>query len=357
MKKITLLLFVATCFAFYANASIWRVNNNENVDADFTDLQAAIDDANVMPFDTIYLEASNTSYGSIDVDKPLVIIGAGYFLEENDSTQAQKAPSILKDIDFKDGSSGSVLYGCSFDEAGTNTSSTYPNVIIRTGNIKISRNSWQYSTNAVYDVFAIYIIADNLTDLIIENNYIEIYNGWDPCQAIYSDQIGIDLVIRNNYLAASAGGSDIGYALNLPSVNNNCEVRNNVFNGDVTINDAIMLNNVMISGTLLGSNNIYHNNIANETQFGNQNGNQENVDMATVFVDHLSGIDNGLVLKAGSPAIGAGFSGEDCGLFGGNHPYVLSGIPPIPAIFEIENSGIGNSGTPIQVILKAKSNR
>ena len=79
--------------------------------------------------------------------------------------------------------------------------------------------------------------------------------------------------------------------------------------------------------------------------------------MSTVFVDHLSEVDNGLILNAGSPAIGAGYSGEDCGMFGGNWPYVLSGIPAIPAIFEIENSGIGTSTTPIQVNLKAKSNR
>ena len=76
-----------------------------------------------------------------------------------------------------------------------------------------------------------------------------------------------------------------------------------------------------------------------------------------VFEDHTSGIDYGLVLKTGSPAIGAGMNGVDCGIFGGNQPYVLSGIPPIPSIFEINYTAVGSSAVPIQVNLKAKTNK
>ena len=117
------------------------------------------------------------------------------------------------------------------------------------------------------------------------------------------------------------------------------------------------MNNILIEGDVTGSNNFYYNNISDISQFGNENGNQQNVDMNTVFVDHTSGVDNGLILAPGSPAIGAGFEGVDCGIFGGNNPYVLSGIPPIPSIFEITQIGIGSVATPIQVNFKAKSNR
>ena len=53
--------------------------------------------------------------------------------------------------------------------------------------------------------------------------------------------------------------------------------------------------------------------------------------MATVFVDYSGTLgksdDAKWKLKAGSPAIGAGVSGVDCGVFGGVTPYVLSGVP------------------------------
>jgi len=101
-------------FAFNAAATVWRVNNNPGVDADFNNLQTAINDAAVQPFDTLYVEGSNTSYGDIDIDKPLVLIGTGYFLNENDTTQANKNPSKISTVDFNSGSAGSVLKGFSF---------------------------------------------------------------------------------------------------------------------------------------------------------------------------------------------------------------------------------------------------
>ncbi|OQX80559.1 MAG: hypothetical protein B6D61_01855, partial [Bacteroidetes bacterium 4484_249] len=90
MRKISILTVLAIVFAMSANATVWRVNNNTQVDADFSNLQTAVNDAGVLPYDTLYVEASNTSYGNVDVNKPLIIIGAGYFLNENDSTQAIK---------------------------------------------------------------------------------------------------------------------------------------------------------------------------------------------------------------------------------------------------------------------------
>ena len=44
--------------------------------------------------------------------------------------------------------------------------------------------------------------------------------------------------------------------------------------------------------------------------------------------------DSLLQLAPNSPAIGAGFNGVDIGMFDGPEPYVLSGIPPFPWIYE-----------------------
>ena len=49
---------------------------------------------------------------------------------------------------------------------------------------------------------------------------------------------------------------------------------------------------------------------------------------------------------------GAGVSGTDCGIFGGTIPYVLSGLPDIPAIYYFTLFNISNT---LNVSLKVKS--
>jgi len=46
--------------------------------------------------------------------------------------------------------------------------------------------------------------------------------------------------------------------------------------------------------------------------------------------------DSLLRLAQNSPAFGTGFNGADIGMFGGSDPYILSGIPPFPWIYEID---------------------
>jgi hypothetical protein len=58
-------------------------------------------------------------------------------------------------------------------------------------------------------------------------------------------------------------------------------------------------------------------------------------------------------LKVGSPAIGAGEGGTDIGMFGGEYPYVLSGLPPIPAIYGLDAQSLPSNT--LDVNLKAKS--
>ncbi len=90
------------------------------------------------------------------------------------------------------------------------------------------------------------------------------------------------------------------------------------------------------------------------TQFGATNGNQQNVDMATVFIGTGS-TDGKWQLKGGSPAIGTGTGGQDIGAFGGPSPYVLSGIPPIPTIYDVVAPTVGTQQSGLPVRIKAKS--
>jgi len=80
--------------------------------------------------------------------------------------------------------------------------------------------------------------------------------------------------------------------------------------------------------------------------------------MTTVFVDSGSvSTDGDWQLRSGSPAIGAGLDGVDCGMFGGSTPYVLSGIPAIPSIYYFIAPGSASGAEGLQVEIKARANK
>ena len=89
------------------------------------------------------------------------------------------------------------------------------------------------------------------------------------------------------------------------------------------------------------------------------NGNQFNIDMATVFADFDGSLDLSTdgkwELKAGSPAIEAGISDADCGAFGGPAPYILSGVPNLPHIYQADVPASATSESGLQVTIKVKS--
>ena len=106
---------------------------------------------------------------------------------------------------------------------------------------------------------------------------------------------------------------------------------------------------------LLTNCNVHHNIGASE-QFGTDNGNLSNVNMADVFVCWPNcptySADGRYQLKPGSVATGAGAGGIDCGIFDGNYPYVLSGIPTVPAIYYLQ---VLPQGDFLNVSVKVKS--
>ena len=66
--------------------------------------------------------------------------------------------------------------------------------------------------------------------------------------------------------------------------------------------------------------------------------------------------DARFALKTGSPAIGAGIGGTDCGVFGGVNPYKLSGIPAVPAFYKLTAPGTSASTNPYTITFSVKGN-
>jgi len=156
------------------------------------------------------------------------------------------------------------------------------------------------------------ITLNNLSTAIISNNVIHyglsnVYNSQIKNNIVYSSGIG-------DALSASKDGNYIAFNLIQP---------------------------VLLSGENYGPGNI------------------GGVDMSTVFAGYPTqgtySTDSRWKLKTDGPAAGGGEAGIDCGMFGGPLPYVLSGLPPIPRIYEAVVPVAGSTVSGLPVIIKAKA--
>ena len=315
-----------------ATAKVWRVDSNPSNEADFRTLQAANNGAT--SGDTLYVVGSRFNYGSVTVNRKLFIIGPGYFLDQNPNTQAKPFAASTNTISLSSSASGSLLTGLDIDFLNVNSDAS---------DIVIKRNRIVGNTSA-----NLIFIDDRASSLFIIENYIQNPNTGSNADAIDIDPSVLTVVISNNFI----DGTD---AIEASSTSMGLIIENNVIRGNVKVSNAIFDNNILREGTFSGSANTVLNNMGNGTQFAAFDAiNQSNVDMATVFIDTTS-TDGRWQLETGSPAIGTGSNGVDIGMFGGLDPYVLSGIPAIPAIyfFQAPGSGSNTVGIPVQMKIKA----
>ena len=321
---------------FLTHARILIVNNTPGAPTGynyFTTIQAAHDNAG--SGDTIYVIGSSSAYAGFNVSKKLVIIGPGYFLTENPETQANPNPAMINgDINFNSGSAGSTLIGMSIIN-------DYHTININTSNITIKRNRVATNENCIY-------INSNVGNIIVGQNYMT--TAWTNNQVIRISDNSQNILISNNYIENTPTN---GKAMEINSTSS-VVIKNNVIKGNIISYNSNIQNNIMREGTFTGSNNIVLNNIGHSTQFGSSNGNQTNVNIPNLFVGTGS-TDGQWQLKQGSLAIGAGVDGVDCGMFGGVTPYVLSGLPSIPAIyfFDAPSAGSNSKGLPIHIKVKS----
>jgi hypothetical protein len=339
MKLIFTALFVVVATIAFSQ-TIYRVNNNPGVTGTnvYNSLQGAHDAAT--GGDIIYVEPSVTYYGSLNCTKQLTIIGPGYYLPSATSLNAKSNQAIV----FSAGSEGSSLMGFQVENNG------YVEVNL-VSNITITRCLLSFVWLKMPTV------AESYSNIIISQSATQIFDNPfsgsapSPLGSVTAVQINNNIIIGGPFLGSAYSGT----------FTNNTQLGYNHLN----ISNFTLSNNIFGKGgySFSGSNNTSFNNVASENQFGTNDGNLANVDMNTVFVlDQSVGLSAGFTedsryqIKEGSPTIGAGFGGVDCGAFGGATPYVLSGIPPYPTITKLLNSSTGNSTTPVSVTISTKSN-
>jgi len=331
MKKIIILTI---CFAVLSvlntSAKIWRVNN-AGLPADFITIQAAHDASTVLAGDTLHIEPSTVSYGILISTKKLIIIGPGYFLNENSGQQANPTTAIIGQFTLNEGSSGTVISGLTIPVGESR---------INTGNIIITRNNFGNQN--------IFLNGDHsYSDIIISGNY-----GINQVsQAGISPFLITNVFIFNN----------VFITFNLNAQFSGTMANNVILSSNLKISNFIIKNNICLDvqwqAVFVGSNNTISNNIsAANGVLPAGNGNQNSVSMSTVFVGATGNSTDGQYqLKTGSPALGAGLNGEDCGIFGGNSPYHLSGLPKIPSVYVLA-APINSNGNTLPVTISVKTN-
>jgi hypothetical protein len=316
MKKVYTLSAFLLLFVI-ADAKIWRVNNNTGIVADFTTAQAAHDGA--ATGDTLHFESSLSAYGSLNMTKRLVLIGVGDFLNINANQQASGIAATLNDVSINGGSAGSVIM-VSFSYMSI---SSVPNIVIQRcfiGNrIDASDADNLVARNCYFNNSINFLSGSN--NVLFHNNIVRGHINMDPSSSA---------TILNNVMSLNG---------------NFTTIYNSIFRSNIMVNGGI---STAVTSTI-------ENNLSPDATIPSGNGNLQNVNMNNVFLNFSTNNDKDLALKAGSPAIGAGYGGVDAGVYGGASPYVLSVQPNIPAIYKL-NAPPSVSGSTMTVVISTKSN-
>jgi hypothetical protein len=339
-----LLLASATC-----HATVWRVNNNpalvqgpgsDPCDHCFTNLQDAENDPFVEPGDTLHLEPSPVSYGDIELDKRLVIIGPGYRLGQgttnNAGLQANNGVAMIHGVTFNTNSDGSKLTGVVIGDG-----SLYGGIAIGSvNNITLDRNfHWARSIS---------FNGSGINYFTITRCYFE---GAGITTPLY-DQVVSNVVIANNYFNGS---------ISTDETFSNVTITNNLFNwnGMHSPWGAEVKNNIFVLGSMAVNNNVIHHNAAAGASslpagFNNLNG----VVFTSVFNPAFTSDDQKWRLSSNYLTY-MNLVGDDNtvpGMFGGNTPYQPSGVPAIPAVYQMTAPSTAIQGTPINVTIGTRSN-
>ena len=334
MKKSYILWVAISLICFTSQATIWRVNNQSTSTSNFSSIQAAIDNESVLNGDTLMVNGSAVAYSGCDVTKRLYILGSGYLLNVNPKTSLDGAASIIKGIvQFKSGSEGSVLSGVIFD-----SEQPYYEPQISVDDITISRCFLSRGLT----------VEARVNDIIVSQNYLS-----DPLDVDQSYDAFQGMIFANNIVNAN-----FSLETDTDDPRTFAAVENNLFLGDVELTTSTYRNNIWLpleSSTISVTAGIKEYNLNVSVDMGTENNNQIINGLTDLYAGEGSA-DGKWQIKSESEYKNAGKDGTDPGPFGGPNPYVLSGLPAFPIIYEISTTGFGSADEGLPVTIKVRSN-
>lgn len=353
--SILLFLLCLLCALSYGQGNIISVNNNAAAGADYTSLQMAIDSAEAG--DVIYVYPSASSYGNITLNKGVTLFGPGYQIGQNSEDLGVTTVNGEASI-------GTLTIGSNCSNA--TISSFKINFIPGSGfnNVIIQRN-W---ITARIDI-------DNVDNVEIVGNYFSAGYVGDNINHCMIDA-SINVVIKNNIFHAFHSEASITTTNgcydgsdNLHVFSSSAIIENNLFRDRVEVQNSVIRNNIFLRFSACGggyqesigsnSNNTINNNIMGFTTNYGSATNLISVPQDSITIgwpnQNETSFDSRYQLSSFSKARGAGTNGTDCGPFGGDTPYQLSGLPPIPLIYDIQAPATGTATQGLQVTIKARA--
>ena len=248
------------------------------------------------------------------------------------------------------------------------------------------------------DVGSIALLNNNLGAIVIERSGIAIVSG----NIITSVRLKVGVVNSTSqvYSSVQIYNTEIAYVFNniITPVTSNNNNRYSFYTssysaqttstyveyaavGDLAFNNNYFGNRFISSGSYLFHSNIVGVNGGNAGYYQGQLGNVSNnvgvsqvpasqtataapnyiggINLDSVFVDFNGtngySIDGRYQLSPNSQARGAGLNGTDCGPFGGDNPYQLSGISDIPFVWQLNVPQQASQGNGVDVGIKVKA--
>lgn len=303
----TVLFACSTLLCF--GQSIITVNNNSS-DYDYTSVHDAVEAAN--SGDIILVYGTGTRYGNsneVNISKVLTIIGEGYF---RGNVEGLDFETSIQSIKFNPGSEGSRLSGIEIESLNISAENITVESCYITGQPFLNADKIRLMKS--------YLNREIITSVGTTRSHIISNNLFKRSNDNVLGQIESSEVYNNIFYS---------------KLSNDTEANNNIYNSIKVLYDA--------------SNSRY-------ALVDNLSGPPLQRNLFSVFKWTEQSLDKRYILSENSSARGIGVNGGDCGIFGGETPYVVSGIPSIPRITDLIVPGNVSPGTPLKVEFTIKGN-
>jgi hypothetical protein len=295
----------------------------------------------------------------VTIKKRVSIIGAGYFLNHNPDPTSQATPqsSVITRIFFDMASNGSYVTGLSITapiNGGTNVRMHFT----QTSNITVSR--------CLVENWGGYVSATRSSSITIKQCY---FNGGGSNATIAYTNASTGIEFLNNIFAVNSGSNHILPTESFTSYTASFLFKNNVMfnvtNPGYYPSWLTFVNNIIFQQSGIGAINCASamNNVGDAT-YSSGGPNITNAVQANTLIlnsdPNIASVDGRYKLKSGSPAIGYGQGGIDCGAFGGSvlEKYELSGIAEfVPNIYYLSVPTVSGSTGGLPVHIKVRANQ
>jgi len=344
MKK-TILICLMFTMVLTAHATILRVSNVTGTSAPYSSFEAAQN--NAVDGDTVMIDGSAINYGNIIIEKSIVLIGPGYFLDENGINLVSHAPASVNNVEMR--AEGIIMQGMSVEEG---ILVYFPKCVINRCRVNgiISLTSRDYEWSGTADNC---VIHQNFLNGRIEGDFIESVYKPTVSNALITNNIFVGDVNSYRGSVCWLKESVIAYntwpnktpAMVLVSIFNST-INNNIF--PVLENDGADFDGREDSR----STNLYNARNNNVFLFSNTK------DLKSFEWDALtSPFEGHTYTDFAIKEIEEELYKDQAGAFSGTDPYVISGVPTGPVIKDLEMPTTIEKGSKLNVTIKIDISR